>query len=74
MAHSRYPLFLVGFDGLVQPGSSLSHLFIVLLTVVEFPAGVHRHLDAAVCATLTALSAAHVAYVFVFEWCVWGRF
>ena len=71
-AQSRYAVFLLGFGGLVQPGGSSSQVFIVLLIVLEVPAGEHRHLVAADCAAFAAFSAAHFAFIFTLSAVFWG--
>ena len=58
-AQSKYAVFLLRLGGLVQPGGSWSHVFIVLLTVLDPPSGVYHHLVAAACSSFNAFSAAH---------------
>jgi len=71
-AQSKCAVFLLRLGGLVQPGGSSSHVFIVLLTVLDPPAGVHRHLMAAACASFNALSAAHFAAILTLRVAFWG--
>ena len=69
---SKYAVFLLGFGGLVQPGGSSSQVFIVVLTVLELPAGEHRHFVTATRAAFTALSSAHFAFTFALSAVFWG--
>ena len=71
-AQSKYAVFLLGFGGLAQPGGSSSQIFIVLLTLLELPAGEHHHLVAAVCASFNTFSAAHFAFTFDLSAAFWG--
>ena len=71
-AQSKYAVFLLWLGGLVQPGGSSSHVFIVLFTVLGPPAGLHRHLVAAACASFNAFSAAHFAFTFALSTAFWG--
>jgi hypothetical protein len=61
---SMYAVFLLGFGGLVEPGGSLSQVFIVILTMLGLPAGEHSHLVAAVCTNFAVFSTAHFAFIF----------
>ena len=72
VAQSRYAVVLLGFGGLVQPGGSSSHIFIVLLIMFELPAGSHRQLVAAVCAAFTDLSATLFSKTFALSAAFWG--
>lgn len=71
-AQSKYAVFLLGLGGLVQPGGSSSQVFIVLFTVLDPPADLHRHLVAAACASFNAFSAAHFAVIFTLRAALWG--
>ena len=71
-AQSKYDVFLLGFGGLAQSGSSSSQVFIVLLTVLELPAGEHRHLVMSPCAAFTAFSAALFTFAFALSAAFWG--
>ena len=71
-AQSKYAVVLLWFGGLVQPGGSSSHIFIVLLTMFRLPAGEHRQLVAAACASFNAFAAAHFAFTFTFSAAFWG--
>ena len=71
-AQSKYAVFLSGFGGLAQLGGSSSQVCIVLLAVLEHPAGEHRHVVAATCASFNAFSVAHLAFTFALSAVVWG--
>ena len=72
-AQSKYTVFLFGFGGLVQAGGSLSQVVIVLLTVIELPAGEHLCLVATNLRFLHCLLRCPFRFHFCFERCVLGR-